>query len=130
MKLEYSNDERATSEPSSFGFRHSFVIRQWSFLSGRQPINLPRAVRQLRVPKAIMQPIQPPLPKLDDFGLQPITAPVRWQWNPFLAKPLSHLCHSRVEHTPGVDHSALARDPGPQLAAQRARMKIRCRFFA
>ena len=112
-KLEFTNDERnsnvqmtkrPTSEPSSFGFRHSFVlavvIRHFSW---REPINLPRSVRLPRIPKSVVQTIGTALPKFYFVGLESITAPVRRQWNWLVAEALGHFRHARIEHTPAID---------------------------
>src|SRR4051794_11154323 len=54
---------------------------------------------------------------------------MRWQWNRFVAETLGHLRHTRIEHTPAIEHLALTRCPCAQLASDRTRMKISLRFF-
>src|SRR5438477_985667 len=120
----------AMSDPPSFGFHHSFVIRPFVIRHylWREPIDLPRSVRLPRVAKAIVQTIGTALPKFHFIRLESITAPVRRQWNWLVAKALGHLRHARIEHTPAIEHLALTRRPCAQLASDRARMKIDLRF--
>src|SRR5439155_23677400 len=79
----------------SITLRPAFLTR-----SRRQPLDQQTAVRLSRVPKAIVQPILPSLPKFDQIGFQSVTAPVRRQWNPFVSKALGHLRHPGIEHAP------------------------------
>src|SRR5947207_3749876 len=46
------------------------------------------------------------------------------------AEALGRLRHARVEHATSIEHLALTRCPGAQLATGRTRMKISLRFFA
>ena len=98
--------------------------------SRREPINLPRSIRLPRVPKPVVQTVGTALPKFHFIWLESITAPVRRQWNRFVAETLSHFCQARIKHTPAVDYLALTRRPCAQLASDRTRMKIGLRFFA
>ena len=138
-KLEFTNDERnsnvqmtkrPTSEPSSFGFRHSFVLEASFVISHwRESINLPRSVRLPRIPKPVVQTVGAALPKFYFVGLESITAPVRRQWNWLVAEALGHFRHARIEHTSAIDHLALTRCPCAQLTSDRTRMKISLRLF-
>src|SRR5215208_4647836 len=76
-----------------------------------------------------MQTVGTALPKFQFIRLESITAPVWRQWNRFVAETLGHLRHSRIEHTPPIEHLALTRRPCAQLASDRTRMKVRLRFF-
>src|ERR1700757_1785010 len=117
----------ATSQPLSFGFGHSFVIRHSPFVtsSRSKPLNLPTAIRLSRVTKTIVQPVRTPLPEFHCIRFKPITAPVRGQRNRLVLEAFGHFCHARIKHATRVDHIALTRCPGAQLAAHRARVKIR-----
>src|SRR6478752_9676598 len=95
----------------------------------REPINLPRSIRLPRVPKSVVQTVGTSLPKFHFVRLESITAPMRRQWNWFVAVALGHFRHARIEHTPAIEHLALTRCPCAQLASDRARMKIRLRLF-
>src|SRR5262249_13800766 len=95
----------------------------------RQPLDEPAAVSLARVPKSVVQPIRASLPKFECVRCQPVAAPVRRQWDPFVLEALGHFCHARIEHTPSVDDFALPRNPGAQLASQRTRMEISLRLF-
>jgi len=97
--------------------------------SRRQPIDLPRSIRLPRVPKPVVQTIGTALPKFHFIGLESITAPVRGQWDRFVAEALSHLRHARIKYTAAIENLALTRRPCAQLASDRARMKITLRLF-
>src|SRR5437867_4236496 len=114
---------------SASTFQRFNDLTRRSQCSRREPINLPRSIRQSRITKTIVQPIQTPLPKLQHVWFQPVTAPVWRQWNPFVTKALGDLCHARIEHTARVDDFTLARSPGTQLASDGTRMKICLRLF-
>src|SRR5258707_6178073 len=103
--------------PNALAFHVSLHLR-------REPIDLPRSIRLPRVPKSVVQAVGTALPKFHFIRLDSITAPMRRQWNRFVAETLSHLRHARVEHTPAIEHLALTRRPCAQLASDWARMEI------
>src|SRR5204863_210306 len=59
----------------------------------------------------------------------PITAPVRGAGDFLASKSLFQFGKSRFQYSARVDHLALVRNPRPELAANRPRMKIAGRFF-
>src|SRR5437899_2573116 len=97
--------------------------------SRRQPLDQPTSIRLSRVSKPVIQTVWTALPEFDPIRFEPITAPVRRQWNRLVAEAFGRLCHARVEHAPAVDYLALTRRPCAQLAADRTRMKISLLFF-
>src|SRR5580765_2758335 len=101
-----------------------------SFISRREPFDKPMAVRLQRVTKPIVEAIWTSLPEFHRVGTHSIPAPMRWQRDGFVAKPLRHLRHARVQYAPSIEHLALARGPCAELASDRTGMKINLRFFA
>src|SRR5437660_2268630 len=99
------------------------------FILRREPINQPGTVRLTRITKSIVQTVRPALPKFHRVRYQPITAPMRWQWDWFVGEALGHFRHARVEHATRIKHFGLTRGPGAELAPNRARMKITRRFL-
>src|SRR5207247_1124709 len=61
--------------------------------SRRQPLDQPTAIRLSCVTKPVMQTVGTALPEFDPIRFEPITAPVRRQWNRLVAEAFSHLCH-------------------------------------
>src|SRR6266478_6401096 len=110
---------------------YSITLGLHLFLRSRcQTIDLPTLIRLSCVTKSVVQTVATALPEFDPIGFEPITAPVRRQWNRLVTEALRHLCHARIQDAAPVEHLALTRGPCAQLATNWARMKISQRFFA
>src|SRR5438876_10782590 len=95
---------------------------------GRQPFD-PPGFAFAGIAKAIVQTVGTALPEFDSLRFHPITAPVRWTGNFLTSKSLFQFRKPCFQNPARINYIALVRDPGPELAAKRARMKIAGRFF-
>src|SRR6266567_8019432 len=84
--------------------------------SRRQPLDQPTPVRLLCVTKSVVQTVGAALPEFNPIRFESITTPVRRQWNRLVPEAFGHFCHARVQNAPTVEHLALTRRPGAQLA--------------
>src|SRR6201999_2154958 len=99
--------------------------------SRREPVQCPRPVALSGITKPVVQTIGPTLPEFHYLWNNPIAAPMRRQIDDVVVSeaPL-HFRETRIENPPGIDHFALVRNPGAELAPAGARLKIFFRLGA
>src|SRR5262245_2166197 len=91
-------------------------ISSWSWC---ELLNRPGAVGLQAIEKTIMQPVGATLPKLYFGGDDAVTAPERGQRYLTIRKFALYFRPFHLQHLAGRDNTALGRDPGCQLAAER-----------
>src|SRR4030095_5511488 len=103
---------------------------RYFFCLGPQPISHPSSIGPGGVTKTIVQSVRSALPEFDHIRFHSIPTPMRWQRNALVTEALGHLCHARIQHAASINHLALTRRPGAQLAPDWTGMKIGLRFIA